>query len=296
MLAAAVHAGEARFAPAPAPVPTPRTLCAAAAYPSTDTDNGPRTRLTAPGDWRIALAATPLIAAPGGAPTAAVIVVGSDADPRWALPAGAYAARTGTSVLFVSPEGVPAPTIAALERYGGRARIYVLGPAAAVPDVILEQLGRHSRVTRIAGRDFARNAVAFAEFRRRWMGASSRDFGWGLAEARHNFTFANPDDWQIAVTGSLLSHMGKHGPMLLLPDGTLPEATVRYLASVRPAAGAVNDPLINHGWILGTPAHVPPAVQGQIDALLEAGTTPPCVHVARRDVARSSRECSRWGS
>jgi hypothetical protein len=83
------------------------------------------------------------------------------------------------------------------------------------------------------------------------------------------FTFANPDDWQQAVTGSLLSHMGKHGPMILMrPDG-LTEQGVRYLEMLKPTLGAANDQLNNHGWILGGTDRISWATQADIDLLLE---------------------------
>ena len=71
------------------------------------------------------------------------------------------------------------------------------------------------------GRDAFEISVNFEGFRDAgmnrgyWIDWFSRDFGWGIAEAGHNCTFANPEDWQQAVTGSLLAHMGKHGPMIL---------------------------------------------------------------------------------
>lgn len=73
------------------------------------------------------------------------------------------------------------------------------------------------------------------------------------------------------MTGSLLAHMGKHGPMLLLPGGTITPAVRAYLERVRPATASVNDQLTNHGWILGGTRRIPWPVQGDIDDLLEVG-------------------------
>jgi hypothetical protein len=132
-------------------------------------------------------------------------------------------------------------------------------------------------VQRVPGRDAYEISVAFAGYRDAgldrglWIGWSTRDFGWGIGEAGHNFTFANPDDWQTAVAGSLLSHLGKHGPMILVPSEGVPEATARYLGSVRPALGAPGDQLLNHGWILGDTRRIRWSTQADIDALLEPG-------------------------
>ena len=102
-----------------------------------------------------------------------------------------------------------------------------------------------------------------------WIGYWSRDFGWGIAEAGHNFTFVNADDWQQAVTGSLLSHMGKHGPMILTRPEGLNENAVRYLEMVKPTWGAPDDQLNNHGCILGSTDKISWQAQADIDWLLE---------------------------
>jgi hypothetical protein len=130
--------------------------------------------------------------------------------------------------------------------------MYLLGDTNVVSSRVQRELAAYGTVQRVPGRDAYEISVAFAGFRDaglnqgRWIGFSARDFGWGLAEAGHNFTFVSPEDWQLAVTGSLLSHMGKHGPMLLLAPGGLSEATTRYLEMVRPT-----------GRLAGRPAHQP---------------------------------------
>ena len=89
------------------------------------------------------------------------------------------------------------------------------------------------------------------------------------AEAGHNFTFVNPDDWPQAVTGSLLSYMGKHGPMILVRPQGLSEGTALYLEMVKPRIGTSNDQLNNHGWILGGTDQISWAAQADIDLQLE---------------------------
>lgn len=133
----------------------------------------------------------------------------------------------------------------------------------------------YGHVQRVPGSDAFDLSVKFAGYRDTglnqgyWIDWWSRDFGWGIAEAGHNFTFVNPDDWQQAVTGSLLSHMGKHGPMILLRSEGPDENLSRYLELVKPSAGAPNDQLNNHGWILGGTDRISWAVQADIDLLLE---------------------------
>ncbi|HKQ05604.1 MAG TPA: hypothetical protein VJ464_10760 [Blastocatellia bacterium] len=130
---------------------------------------------------------------------------------------------------------------------------------------------------RVPGHGAYEISVTFAGFRDSglnqgyWIGYWSRNFGWGIAEAGHNFTFVNPDDWQQAVTGSLLSHLGKHGPMILTQPEGLGEGAVRYLEMVRPTWGTPPDQLNNHGWILGGTDKISWPAQADIDALLEPG-------------------------
>jgi hypothetical protein len=133
---------------------------------------------------------------------------------------------------------------------------------------------RYGHVQRVGGRDAYEVAVTFAGYRDAgldqgyWISSGARDFGWGIAEAGHNFTFADPNDWQQAVTGSLLSHMGKHGPMLLVRPGDIPESVARYLQTVQPTASGPTDILVNHGWILGDTRRIGWSVQADIDILL----------------------------
>jgi hypothetical protein len=72
------------------------------------------------------------------------------------------------------------------------------------------------------------------------------------------------------VTGSLLSHMGKHGPVILVRTDGPGDGAIRYLEMVKPAAGATDDQLNNHGWILGGTDRISWAAQADIDVLLEA--------------------------
>jgi hypothetical protein len=256
------------------------------AYPATRAENRPGVVMTVPRDWRPALAATPLIARPlnaavmiadsaplwgadpaaiaaanderlardAGALSRNVIVVAADADPRWALPAGAYAARTGTPILFVMRREVPPATASALGRRGGGARIFVLGPEAAIPDTVARQLERFGRVTRIAGNGFVANAVRFAEFR-----DEATDFGWGRTTAGlrqwapFNSIIVNGERWQDAVVAAHLARAGKSGPLLYAERDRLPAATDNYLWRQRPIfASTPAEGPFNHAWVVGS--------------------------------------------
>jgi hypothetical protein len=193
------------------------------------------------------------------------------------LPVVAWNAHMGQGMLFVQGSAIPQATLRALgRRRAGRTFVYLFGDTEIIPAAVERDLAAYGHVQRVPGRDAHEIGVAFAGYRDAglkrglWTTWSTRDFGWGIGEAGHNFTFANPDAWQDAVAGSLLSHMGKHGPMLLVRADGLPSSVASYLEHVRPSRGAPSAPMSNHGWILGGTPAISWATQADIDALLEA--------------------------
>lgn len=183
-----------------------------------------------------------------------VIVVAGDADYRWALPAGAYAARTGTPILFVTKDGVPPATAAALQRRGIRARIYVLGPISAVSASVFDNLEQFGTVTRIEGGDFATNAVRFAEFR-----DESANFGWGhngrgpRQWSTTNTILVNGARWQDGVVSAHLARAGKSGPLLFTERDRLPGVVDNYLWRQRPVfANTPAEGPFNSVWVVGS--------------------------------------------
>ena len=192
------------------------------------------------------------------------------------LPGVAWNAHMGHGLFFVQGETVPDATRHALSRrFRGEAFIYLFGDQSIISERVARQLAAYGHVQRVPGSDGYEISVKFAGFRDAgmnqgyWIDWWPRDFGWGIAEAGHNFTFVNPDDWQQAVTGSLLSHMGKHGPMILLTAEGPRENATRYLQAVQPSESAPSDQLNNHGWILGGTDRISWKAQADIDMLLE---------------------------
>lgn len=192
------------------------------------------------------------------------------------LPAVAWNAHMGHGLLFVKGDTIPDQTRRALSRrFRGEAFIYLFGDASLISERVARELAAYGHVQRVPGRDPFELSVVFAGYRDAglnqgyWIDWWGRDFGWGIAEAGHNFIFVNPDDWQLAVTGSVLSHMGKHGPMILTRPEGLDENAARYLGMVRPPMGAPADQLNNHGWILGDTNSISWTAQADIDLLLE---------------------------
>jgi hypothetical protein len=194
------------------------------------------------------------------------VIVTSAADPSFAEPAAAYAAKSGDPVLFVNHDTVPPETRAALAALAGlaRPRIYVLGPSKVVTPKVTRELRRLGSVKRIGGQDPVSNSIAMARYR-------DGTFGWGIVDPGHGLVFARAGNPLEAAAAAPLGGSGTFGPLLLLDDAArLPQALQQYLLDIQP--GFQEDPVrgvYNHGWVIGDETALPVAVQSRIDALLE---------------------------
>jgi len=210
----------------------------------------------------LARAIDALVSAAAGRPSETVLVAPADA-PEFAMPAAAWAAKSGDPVLWTARDRLPAATRAAIRAHR-RPRVYVLGPPAAVSNAVLRQLEDLGRVTRVGGRDPVASAIAFARF-------GDGRFGWNLVDPGHGLVFAPGADPLVAAAAAPLSSTGTYGPLLLLErDGALPAPLQGYLLDIQP--GYERDPVrgvYNHGWFMGDEAAIPLDVQSRIDTLLE---------------------------
>lgn len=301
------------------------------AYPGTRPENRAGMLVVVPSDWRIALAATPLIVRPinaallvsdGSEATASrvtalraagvadpstlsisagaigtgpeaivsaaeltdgvdslvtsttghqiadVMVVAADAPAAWALPAAAYAARTGTSIAFVTATTIPQATARMLERRHHAASIYVIGPRSVISDHTEQALRSYGRVTRISGRTPERNAISFAEYE-----DAETDFGWGhtgrgpRAFANMNSILVSSDRWQDAIAAAHLARStGKSGPLILTHGSHLTAAVESYLWRLRPAyANTPAEGPYSNVWVVGSFARIPYIAQARAD-------------------------------
>ena len=211
-----------------------------------------------------------LQSAADGRPSRSVVVVSADA-PAYAMPAAAWAAKSGNPILFVHRDTIPGPTFAALQAHR-KPRIYVLGPTAAVSNGVERALRALGTVTRIAGKDPVTSSIAFARFH-------DGVFGWGVVDPGHGLVFANANRTLDAAAAAPLSASGTYGPLLLVADAkVLPLPIGEYLRDIQP--GYTRDPVrgvYNHGWLIGDETALSLPVQSRIDSLLEiapVATTP----------------------
>ena len=210
----------------------------------------------------LALAIDSLHTAAAGSPSPAVVVASSE-QPGYAMPAAGWAAKSGSPVLWVTRDAIPDATRIAIEAHK-QPRIYVLGPATAISDQVLQELGKLGTVRRIGDRDPVTNAIDFARF-------SDGSFGWNVVDPGHGLVFASTQRPQDAAAAAALSGTGSYGPLLLLTEpNVLPPALQDFLLDIQP--GYESDPVrgvYNHGWLLGDESAVTVDVQARIDTLLE---------------------------
>ena len=200
--------------------------------------------------------------AAAGEPSPAVVVASSE-QPGYSMPAAGWAAKSGDPVLWVTRDGIPAPTRAAITAHR-RPKIYVLGPESAVSKKVVEQLSDLGDTRRISGADPVANAIAFARF-------SDGSFGWNVVDPGHGLVFATTQRPLDAAAAAPLSASGSYGPLLLVTAANaLPAPLQDYLLDIQP--GYDKDPVrgvYNHGWMIGDEGAVSVDVQARIDSLLE---------------------------
>jgi hypothetical protein len=192
------------------------------------------------------------------------IVLAPEGDPAFAMPAAAWAARSGDPVLFSGAEKLPAATVTALKRHP-RVPVYLLGPSSAISSGVFREVAKvDKRVRRVSGEDPVENAIALARY-------ADGGFGWNVNDPGHGFVVARSDSPLDAALAAPLSASGTWGPLLLTDDAdTLPKALREYLLDVKP--GYTTDPtraFYNHVWVIGDQEAIDVNQQAEINQLAE---------------------------
>jgi hypothetical protein len=192
-------------------------------------------------------------------------------------------AHMGRGFAWVYQDSVPQATKDLLKRrYGNHsAFMYLTGSKEVISDKVAEELSQYGLVRRVAGPDiYASNAVnaGYKDFGRNWgwwWGWKPRNFGWGIAQAGHNFIIASSGELLYLIPAAVLGHMGKHGPILLVEKDSVPKATKDYLNMVKPFKTGAPETILNFAWIIGDTAAVSLKTQQSIDRLLSPYDIPP---------------------
>ncbi|AKB80082.1 hypothetical protein MSHOH_3599 [Methanosarcina horonobensis HB-1 = JCM 15518] len=187
-----------------------------------------------------------------------IVFIASTDALEYAYPASNWNAHMGDAMAYVTPEGVPEETRRMLERrWPYYPYIYVFAPSSVVDHEIMAELSQYGHVQRIPGSTPQEMAVRWAGYkdsghRTSWLvGYRPRSVGWGYAEPGHNLLLGTPD-WRITVPSGVLSHMGKHGFLILTePNGELPESARSYLQIIQPEPIYPSHQVFNFAWILG---------------------------------------------
>jgi putative cell wall-binding protein len=192
------------------------------------------------------------------------IVVASSSRPDFAMPAAAWAARSGDPVLYAETDKLPAATKAVLKKHA-KVPVYVLGPSSAISSRVVREIAEVSaKVKRVSGEDPVANALALARYR-------DGSFGWNVNDPGHGFVLTRSDSPADAAAAAPLSASGTWGPLLLTDDDAeLPEAVRSYLLDVKP--GYTTDPtraFYNHVWIVGDQDAIGVEQQAEVDELAE---------------------------
>lgn len=200
-----------------------------------------------------------------GRPSNDVVLYAGDGA-EWAMPAAAWAARSGDAVLPVRKGAIPAPIAKALREHD-RPNVFVLGPESVISKKVLDQLKKRKlarAVNRIEGPNPVENAIAFTRYEK-------GDFGWGVIVPGYNFTVASTDRPSDAAAAAALATRGVFAPLLLSDDPErLPPKLEEYFLSVQP--GYEDNPgqaVYNRAWILGDDKAISVPEQAQVDAVTE---------------------------
>jgi hypothetical protein len=198
-----------------------------------------------------------------GAPPAHVVLA-PEAEPGFAMPAAAWAARSGDPVLFADEKALP-PETATWLRAHPKLPAFVLGPSAAISSAVVREIAKLGNpVKRVSGEDSVENAIALARY-------ASGGFGWNINDPGHGLVVARDDEPIAAAIAAPLSASGTWGPLLLTDDAdTLPKPLRQYLLDIKP--GYTTDPtraFYNHVWVIGDQDVIGVDQQAEIDQLAE---------------------------
>jgi len=204
-----------------------------------------------------------------GKPTGDVIVASADSA-AWAMPAAAWAARSGDPVLFVKKDSIPTPTKRALVAHS-KPNIYLLGTASVISTAVEKQLAKYGTVARVSddrsyrGNSPVNAAIQLAHFHQ---GA----FGWGYATPGRNYALASTSRPLDAAAAAALGSNGVFAPLLLTDNADkLPRVLEGYFLDVQPGyeSGDPSQGFYNRVWVIGSRDAVSTTVQAQIDKLTE---------------------------
>lgn len=193
---------------------------------------------------------------------------------KYGIGAMGWNAHMGRGFAWVYRDSVPNETREILKRRLGGSYIYLTGNSDIISDKVAMELGRYGLVRRISGNDaYSANTTnaGYKDYGRNfgwWIEWEPRFFGWGIAQAGHNFIIGNADDMLGLIPAVVLGHMGKHGPVLIIDKDSIPLSVNIYLTMVKPFPTSSQESIFNFGWIIGDSSKISVKTQKELDHLL----------------------------
>ena len=192
------------------------------------------------------------------------IVVAPEEDSAFAMPAAAWAARSGDPVLYTNRDALSKASAGYL-RSKSKVPVYVLGPSGAISSAVVREIDKlGNSVRRVSGEEPVENAIALARY-------ASGGFGWNINDPGHGLVIARSDEPLLGAIAAPLSASGTWGPLLLTDDAdTLPVPLREYFLDIKP--GYTTDPtraFYNHVWVIGDQEAISVNQQAEIDQLAE---------------------------
>ena len=190
------------------------------------------------------------------------IMVVSQQRPEYAMPAAAWAGRSGDPIIFASKDSAPQETLDVLKRHPD-SPVYVLGPTDVIGEKAIKELeGASDKVTRVGASGPVENSIAFARF-------VDGSFGWNINDPGHGFSIASSTRPLDAAASAPLAAGGAPGPLLVSDNPKkVPGALRNYLLDTKP--GYVDQPeraFYNHIWLLGDTNALSVDFQAEVDQL-----------------------------
>lgn len=191
------------------------------------------------------------------------IVIASAESRDYALPAAAWSAYSGDTLVFVTRDGIPDATARVLAQRQKlrleRPTMYVIGPEKVISDGVASQLAGYGRVERIAGPSAVETAVELAKYY-----DPQTLFGWNMKKGPASFSLVNPKDWGNAIGAWTFAAVGPQAPLLLTQSSdALPTPVARYLSEL----GKSGKP--SQGFVFGDRNSLSSAVFTAFDSALE---------------------------
>ncbi|UOQ93985.1 cell wall-binding repeat-containing protein [Halobacillus shinanisalinarum] len=175
------------------------------------------------------------------------LIVASADDGEEALPALYYTAHTRIPIIFVYRNSVPKETRRILRRFSDR-NITLFGSEKSISTSVEKEIKSIVEdVDHLEANTPYDLSVKFAV-----RSSSESQIGWSRKKrGGHAFSFGTTSSWRKVVAGSLLGHIGKHTPLLLVRRSKVPKIVDKYLLKLNPVLREPPRPPFMHGFILG---------------------------------------------